>query len=59
MSSVVSDIVSEVFTNVFAFGPFYVFGKCFLECFVGGPVFWCVVYVRVFIESLFLAVLFA
>ena len=59
VSGVVSDVVCEVFANMFAFGPFYVFGECFLECFEGGPVFWCVVCVRAFIESLFLAVLFA
>ena len=59
MSSVVSNVVCEILANMFAFGPFYVFGKCFLECFVGGPILWCVVCVRAFIESLFLAVLFA
>ena len=59
VSRVVSDVVCEVLTNVFVFGPFYVLGKCFLECFIGGPVLWCVVCARAFIESLFLAVLFA
>ena len=59
MSGVIFDVVCEVLTNVFAFGHFYVFGKCFLVGFVGGPIFWCVVCVRAFIESLFLAVLFA
>ena len=59
VSGVVSNLVCEVLPNMFAFGPFYVFGKCFLEIFVGGPVFCCVVCVRAFIESLFFSMLSA
>ena len=57
--SVVSYIVCEICSNMFAFCFPDIFGKCFLESLESSPIFWCVVCPRASVESLFLAVLSA
>ena len=56
---VVSDVVCEIGSNVFAFCFLNVFCKCFLKSLESSPVLWCVVCPRASVESLFLAVLSA